>query len=442
MANIAQLSYFFKHEVSQRTPVSLKKMIWITVLMILYASVIFDGFYASELVISRNHQQSQQQEMTKINNIEPVDNLKTPSKLYKSAIRAKLREIFASQYPRFDYSLRAYEIENWPPGIHSYDTEKWSKSDLIQINEMIPYIRFVPRKTFIEADYNIKKLRYSLRDMECLTSATLNYDYLKPKMMKMIFERFRLETGRPFATRIDWDLLDRSQIPEKYNYVPLKSETVSNQLIYKNPEIINNIHFYRTSNNDSERDNVNNENVSSVACSSILENKETTFPLPHQLEDVNSGSGHEDELEIDSLFDNYLDGSDFFEILYSDSAIVLPNTDYLSIYSKSNESMNLNNPVESDCSVTMKDVHKILLERYREETGEPNAPKIKWKKLDRSSIPAKYNEVILNGDSIRLTSIYRNPEIIDNIHFYRLKISEKRQRKRKLEDDCDSIYEV
>ena len=92
--------------------------------------------------------------------------------------------------------------------------------------------------------------------------------------------------------------------------------------------------------------------------------------------------------------------------------------------------------------MTPKGVYEILLARYREETGEVNTPSIKWKKLDRRNIPAKYKDVKLDGDSIRTKIICKNPEIIDNIHFYGLKVSENRQRKRKLEDDCVSIYEV
>lgn len=47
---------------------------------------------------------------------------------------------------------------------------------------------------------------------------------------------------------------------------------------------------------------------------------------------------------MDGVFDKYLDGSDFgWDNSDNDSTILLPTTDYLSIYSKSNESTNLNN---------------------------------------------------------------------------------------------------
>ena len=415
-------------------------------ILIIYAFITLDGFYASDLVIMRN-KRSKSNKMIKINNIKPLDNAKTSFKGYKSAIRGKLREIFASQYPNITFNLRAYEIENLPSGIHSHDTEKWSKSDLLQINEMIPYIRFVPRKTVIKADYSVKEVRNSLREMECLTSFTLREDYLKEDIMDMMFERFRLETGRLSATKIDWGLLDRRQVPKKYKNVPLKSATVNSSLIFKNPEIIDNIHFYRTSNNDtniddSETDNGDNENVSSVACSSSLDSQETKFT--HQPNN-HADFGDEDGLEIDGIFAKYMDSldfegdnSDFETFLFSnDSKIGLDTTDFSSFDSKPdhNDLINLADAVELGVSVTKKYVHDILLTRYREETGEANAFRIKWSELDRRDIPAKYKGAILDSNTIKLRSIFRNPEIIDNIHFYKPKGSENRQRKRKLESD-------
>lgn len=413
--------------------------------LVICTFITLDGLYASDLAFSRN-KRSKSSKMIKINVIKPLDNAKTSFKVYKSAIRRKLREIFASQYPNITYNLRAYEIENLPSGIHSHDTEKWTKNDLRQVNEMIPFIRFIPRKTVIKAVYPVKAVRNSLREMECLTSVTLREDYLKEDIMGMLFERFKLETGRPSATKIDWGLLDRRQVPKKYKNVPLKSATVNNSLIFKNPEIIDNIHFSRISNNDiniedSETDNEDNKNVSNVACSSILDGQETKFPL--QLNDY-ADFGGEDGFEIDGLFDKYRDifdfdgdNSDFEPFLFSnDSKIGLDTTDLSSLDSKPGhyESMNLADAVESGVSVTKKYVHDILLARYREETGEANAFRIKWPELDRRDIPAKYKGIILDSNNIKLRSIFRNPEIIDNIHFYK----DNGKLKRKLEGDLIS----
>ena len=43
--------------------------------------------------------------------------------------------------------------------------------------------------------------------------------------------------------------------------------------------------------------------------------------------------------------------------------------------------------------------------------------KIFWDKIDRRFIPAKYDGIIFNSKVIKLAGIYRNAEIVDNIHF-------------------------
>ena len=236
-------------------------MIWLVFQMLFFAIFTFDRLYASELATKRNFSTSI------VYTAGPVVNAKCLSKnTLRSAIRRKLREIFSSQYPESKFCLRGYSIENWPLGINSHDSCKWNKADLLLINEVIPYIRFIPRNTAIKAEYRLKNIRHSLREIECLTSATLKMDYNKAAMMAMLFERFKLETGQPSASKIDWKMLNRSQIPKKYENVLLNSATVSNKLVYKNPEIIDNIHFYLYPNInvdiDKDSDAKENENES------------------------------------------------------------------------------------------------------------------------------------------------------------------------------------
>ena len=114
--------------------------------MLFYAIFTFDRLYASELATKRNLYSHL------VNTVGPVVNAKYLSKnTLRSAIRRKLREIFSSQYPESKFCLRGYSIENWPLGINPHDTCKWNKADFLIINEVIPYIRFVPRKTVISA---------------------------------------------------------------------------------------------------------------------------------------------------------------------------------------------------------------------------------------------------------------------------------------------------
>ena len=74
-------------------------------------------------------------------------------------------------------------------------------------------------------------------------------------MMEMIFNRFRLETGQPSASQNQLGLIGQESNSKEIQNVPLVSATVSNSLIYKNPEIIDNIHFYPpTSTNENDKD--------------------------------------------------------------------------------------------------------------------------------------------------------------------------------------------
>jgi len=65
------------------------------------------------------------------------------------------------------------------------------------------------------------------------------------------------------------------------------------------------------------------------------------------------------------------------------------------------------------------EVHYMLLERFRRESGRAEAVFIQWSLLNRSAVPAKYSKVALNCNTIGWKNIYQNSEIIDNIHFRR-----------------------
>ena len=59
----------------------------------------------------------------------------------------------------------------------------------------------------------------------------------------LLLDRYRLETGLSYSPEINWDYLDRSQIPERYAGVVINSKSLECDKIYKNSEIIYNIHF-------------------------------------------------------------------------------------------------------------------------------------------------------------------------------------------------------
>lgn len=99
--------------------------------------------------------------------------------------------------------------------------------------------------------------------------------------------------------------------------------------------------------------------------------------------------------------------------------------------------------IELDESMTYEETHDILVMRYREESGEKDAFRINWKLLDRRDIPAKYKDLKIYSRTLVLRVIYKNPEIINNIHFFKAAEIETFGRKRKCESDsCSNDSDV
>ena len=100
-------------------------------------------------------------------------------------------------------------------------SKTWNKKMLFLINERIPYLCFVPRRTVIKAKYPVKELRHSLRKMKCLTRI-LREDYYKDTMMEMIFNRFRLETGNLLGSQNHLGLVGQESNSKEIQNVPWK----------------------------------------------------------------------------------------------------------------------------------------------------------------------------------------------------------------------------
>lgn len=162
-----------------------------------------------------------------------LETLKTREKL----IRRKLREIFQKQFPILTYNLCFNYIENWPEDVDLYKAH-WNKEELEKINERLPLFKFHPRKQPLPMSE-----RFDLYKLKCLTEAELDTSLTKLKVRKLISERFQFETGLS-GSKIDWNLLDRTSIPTKYNQIRFNSKTIDDRLIRFNREIIDNIHFY------------------------------------------------------------------------------------------------------------------------------------------------------------------------------------------------------
>ena len=468
------------------------------------------------------------QENIKINNVEPVINaLCLDFKVLRSAVRAKLHEIFERQYPSGKLKLRAYEIENWPSGVDKINPKNWLKADLVRINERIPFYRFVPREKVPEAQYSDKELRQSLKGMKCLTSATLRDDYNLSTTRASILNRFKEESGKANAKKIDWRYLDRRQVPEKYNSVPLNGASTSQMLVYKNPEIIDNIHFYKFDYDESAEmlprnciidgsslgDYNSDQSVDKYEFDelkidgNLLEfDNESEIEIPNRNSDKLCESANdncvclEDEdclsecsMDSVSILESCLHAkrpaflmedicelrktlkaelNNLFKAQHPDETFKLRDYEIRDwpegisftsnhwsrkeirrirekmhefVFLKRPESLsisaelgidklgNLDNIL--DDSMTRDRTKMFLLTRYRKETGESSAIMINWHRLDRRDIPDKYKDIKINSITMNLKALFKNPEIVYNIHFFKASEVENIRRKRKIGSD-------
>ena len=295
----------------------------------------------------------------------------------------------------------------------------------------------------------------------------LNENCTKKEMKAMISARFKEETGR--NSMIDWRLLDRSQIPEKYNNVPLNSATLANKLIFRNPEIIDSIHFKKW---DCVRDEEANfgaaVNSDELEIDTILPSNEFEFDIdsrdlkklfktaldnsecPMNLQPSQRVSRFAElfkmvKLELKNAFKAQHPNEEFkwgkYEINnWPEGVGMLPDrwgkedigkirgNIHKFVFVKRLEAVSRSSQLGIkqlgdltdilEPSWTKQEVHDFILKRYRKETGYANSQKIIWNFLDRRDIPAKYDTIEINNLSMNSQKIYRNPEIISNVHFF------------------------
>lgn len=67
--------------------------------------------------------------------------------------------------------------------------------------------------------------------------------------------------------------------------------------------------------------------------------------------------------------------------------------------------------------IAFLDVHNLLLERFRQETGKPNAKNINYSLIDPKLIPEEYKDYVINSETIRNVWLFRDEILINNIHF-------------------------
>ena len=376
----------------------------------------------------------------------------------------KLREIFTSQFPTKRYSLRAFYIENLPEGVDLL-RKRWSKSDMEKINANLPLLKF--RKRSQHLTWNQE---FGLDQMKCLTEAELDMNLTFENGVKpLIIERFKAESGLIDSDWIDWRLLDRSAIPEKYNEVPLNSGTFKCSLVFHNREIIENIHFHLFTELDNfkKRDAQTRSNTKDVPIQKeqtiILKNRHTRsknmksdlrnlFKSQHpgkryilnDYEILNWPStidvkkkewSHEEMDQIEKVFN---------EIQFISKELIFHAVDEHKDVERQNETDSNYGfeIVRSDLDFKLDQIFISLLDRFKSETGDTTAEYIQWNLLDRSQLPLRYSNFLKDSTIISASELLKCIDVIDYIHF-------NPSHKRVFSDmngdegiDADELYEL
>ena len=130
--------------------------------------------------------------------------------------------------------MSKYEILNWPENVN-FLKNYWSIDEVGFIREKFHEFQFVLRaeddsfETVFEQDLDGISQKH----------------WTKTKAYAFALQRFRDDTGDKDAKFVRWCLLDRSDIPSKYDHFEINSYTIVSSKFYRIPEIISNIHFTR-----------------------------------------------------------------------------------------------------------------------------------------------------------------------------------------------------
>jgi len=154
-----------------------------------------------------------------------------------------LKEVFLKQHPSEPcLNLNDYEIKNWPERVPIMK-ELWTTPACDRILNSMNCFVFVLMKKKMTRGQDGLIILDSIQNIQLDDTLSRNASH------DMLLERFISETNQNKAKCIDWSLLDRSAIHEKYDQVPLNCFTTLWIKVYKNHEIIDNIHFKYKSKN-------------------------------------------------------------------------------------------------------------------------------------------------------------------------------------------------
>lgn len=141
----------------------------------------------------------------------------------KNAIMRKIKEQLPCAPIR---KLRDYEIQNWPDGIDP-TANYWTKVEIEMIKEKFNDLKFFYHPLVGKNRRQvIKKIDLKLSDND----------------FARILTRFRTESGFHNAKIVEWDMLDRSQLPKEFSDIKSYSNIINIASAFG---FMENLHFYR-----------------------------------------------------------------------------------------------------------------------------------------------------------------------------------------------------
>lgn len=405
--------------------------------------------------------------------------------LKNKSIRIELERLFHKRFPFTKFSHRRYDVINWPVNVPKIK-KHWSFNEVELIRLSLNTLRFVKRNEIFSTADEFGINRFDGIDFPQDDSMDLD------SSMLMIFNRFKKESGWSEASKIDWKILDRSQLPSKYDSLEINSITMKLVKLHRNPEIVHNIHFHRYEDDVLRLKTPNalrrrkKPNVCAKEPVKNCVNDHVIEPSPLQsLEEFCETEGDVIVSE-DTLIGEVPDYESFSNVfiteksksfLYSHSTEIQDVLDEIqrafsaqfpydgkfnffsfdvinwpisvkklkSVWSRKELSI-LKRSVkdfiferrENQDDLSYESAMNLILTRFRTETGKSEAADIEWQYLNRSKLSKKYKKIEYNASIIKEQQFYRKPSIMKNLHFHKID-DDSQSNKRFIEfDDSQS----
>lgn len=150
-------------------------------------------------------------------------------KKYFNDIKRDLNEKILEQHPLHSTaSMRKFEIQNWPKEVDPF-AQYWTKEEIEMIRPRLNDLIFIRRSE--------TKNKETFVNVPCTINLAQVFDDL--------LMRFKSESGFHNAKKINWEIMDPSQLPDKYKNIEPKRIAMKSAIAAGSPGLVENIHFYR-----------------------------------------------------------------------------------------------------------------------------------------------------------------------------------------------------